>query len=110
MNLTCNFGVLAAGAFASVHVTSPTTAPAAGAPAIADCTITIKGHTANLDNTATVTTGNTSKTDRDGICVLNKPHISVPRFLTPRAFSPATPSGSRWSSRATAPVRQRRSC
>src|SRR5204862_8301 len=67
----CSLGGVAPGASASVHVTSPTTAPAAGAPAIAACTITIKGHTANLDNTATVTTGTTTKTNRDGICVTN---------------------------------------
>src|SRR5205814_125752 len=93
VNLTCNFGDLAAGAAASVHVTSPTTAPAAGAPAIADCTITIKGHSANLDNTATVTSGNTTKTDRDGICVLNKPHISVTKVPDAQSVLAGNPVG-----------------
>src|SRR5205814_1609756 len=93
VNLTCNFGDLAPGASASVHVTSPTTAPAAGAPAIAACTITIKGHTANLDNTATVTSGNTTKTDRDGICVLNKPHISVTKVPDAQSVLAGNPVG-----------------
>ena len=79
LNLTCNFGDLASGASASVHVTSPTTAPAGGGGnnQLPSCTIQVKGHNANLDNTATVTTGNTTRTDRDGICVTGNPHLVV---------------------------------
>ena len=50
--LTCNFGTLAQGASASVHLTSPTTAPAPGAPAIAACQVTVTNFATNVNNTA----------------------------------------------------------
>jgi uncharacterized repeat protein (TIGR01451 family) len=97
LNLSCNFGDLAAGASASVHVTSPTTAPAAGAPAIAACTVTIKGHTANLDNTATVSSGNMTRTDRDGICITvtipGVPHVTVTKTADAQTVLAGSPVG-----------------
>ena len=55
--LTCSFGDLAQGAQATVHLTSPSTAPA-GNQTIAPCQITVTTYATNLDNTVNVTSSN----------------------------------------------------
>ncbi|HVA85072.1 MAG TPA: hypothetical protein VNF73_02015 [Candidatus Saccharimonadales bacterium] len=75
--LSCNFGTLAVGASASVHVTSPTTAPPAGT-SLAACAITTQTFATNLNNTVNVTSTNASSaTANAGTCVTGTPHVSV---------------------------------
>jgi uncharacterized repeat protein (TIGR01451 family) len=83
--LTCNFGDLAAGASASVHVTSPTTAPTGG-QTITPCTVTVVNYATNINNSAQVTSQNAgSAISQTGICASTNenPAIRIVKVANP---------------------------
>lgn len=83
--LSCNFGDLAAGTQASVHVTSPTTAPT-GNTTLASCTISVTTFATNLNNSVQVTSANAgSATAQTGTCVTSNknPAIHVVKIANP---------------------------
>ena len=76
-SLSCAFGDLASGTQTSVHVTSPTTAPA-GNTTIAPCATTVTNFATNLNNSVQVTSSNAgSATAVTGTCVTKNPQPAI---------------------------------
>jgi len=87
--LSCAFGDLAAGATASVHVTSQTTAPANTTTVLDACTISTTTYATNLNNSVQVTSTNAaSSIARTGICVTKEivGNIHVVKTATPTSL------------------------